>query len=217
MTRTLRIAVPNKGSLAPGSRQLLTGAGFDLGAAGGRLFRTDHGNNVEILSLRARDIPGMIAQGYVDTGITGRDLVADSGHELSEMLALGFGHATVRIAVPAGAGDSVRALNGKRVATAFPSLTARHLAGLGVRATVVTMTGAVEGAVHLGVADAVVDVVQSGRTLAAHGLRAIGAPLVVSEAVLVALPAVADSSALRQLTERLGRLLSPRGTVGIVG
>ncbi|WP_229400812.1 ATP phosphoribosyltransferase [Micromonospora okii] len=217
MTRTLRIAVPNKGSLAPGSRQLFTAAGFDLSGVRDRLFCTDHDNDVDFLSLRARDIPTMIAQGYVDAGITGRDLVADSGHELSELLGLGFGRSTVRVAVPYDAGDSVRALHGKRVATALPSLTARHLAELGVRATVVTMSGAVEAAVHLGVADAVVDIVQSGRTLAAHGLQAIGAPLVVSEAVLVAVPTAAGSPALRQLAERLEKALSARGAVGVVG
>lgn len=217
MTRTLRIAVPNKGSLAPGSRRLLTAAGFDLSAGGDRLFCMDHANNTEILSLRARDIPAMIAQGHVDVGITGRDLTADSGHELRELLPLGFGHSTVRFAVPHGAGDSVWTLQGRRIATALPSLTARHLADLGIRATVVAMSGAVEGAVHLGVADAVVDVVESGRTLAAHGLRAIGAPLVVSEAVLVAEPTRAGSPALRQLADRLGELLATPGTVGAVG
>lgn len=206
-TPLLRIAVPNKGTLAANSARLIAAAGFSFAPARERLFSADPTRSAEILYLRARDIPAMIAGGYVDAGITGRDLVADFGHELRELLPLGFGRSVVRFAVPPGTDEDPRTWHGKRIATTLSTLTRRHLAKLGVRARVMPMSGAVEVAVYAGAADAVADVVDSGRTLAAHGLRAVGAPLIVSESVLVAMPHRVGSVRLRNLADCLAECL----------
>jgi ATP phosphoribosyltransferase len=206
-----RIALPHKGVLAPGSRQLLAAARYNCAAPRHRLFCADPDNNVEFVYLRARDVPPLVAEGLIDVGITGRDFVAESGCDLVELLPLGFGRSTVRYAVPNGADSTLEDLQGKRIATALPALVSRHLAANGLRAQVIALTGAVENAVHIGVADAVADVVESGRTLAMHGLRAIGPPLVVSEAVLVCSPTVSSHPSVRCLTERLSDSLCATG------
>lgn len=207
--RPQRVALPNKGSLAAGARLLLTAAGYACGAAYGRLHQLDPENDTEFLQLRARDVPRLVAEGYLDAGITGRDFVADTDLPMVELLTLGFGHAQVRYAVPRGGSATVSGLQSARIATALPRLTARDLAAHGVTAEIVEMTGAVEVAVHLGIADAVADVVESGRTLAAHGLQTVGPPLISSEAVLVCAPAAAASPAVRTLAERLLPCLLP--------
>ncbi|GIF15708.1 ATP phosphoribosyltransferase [Actinoplanes teichomyceticus] len=202
-----RIALPHKGVLAPKARELLLAAGYRCGTPSERLQCRDPGNNTEFLYLRARDIPPLVAEGLIDAAITGRDFVAESERDLVELLALGFGRASVHYAVPAGEDSDLHVLHGRRVATALPALTRRDLAGRGIDARVVSMTGAVENAVHVGIADAIADVVDSGRTLAAHGLKIIGPPLIRSEAVLIARPDRASRSATVELTRQLAALV----------
>ncbi|SCF06606.1 ATP phosphoribosyltransferase [Micromonospora haikouensis] len=204
-----RIALPHKGALASGARRLLAAAGYDCGVPGERLHSFDRANDTEFLHLRARDVPRLVAEGVLDAGITGRDLAADADRPVVELLALGFGHARVHYAAPPDFGTDVTGLQGRRVATALPRLTARDLAARGLNATVVEMSGAVELAVRLGIADAVADVVDTGRTLAAHSLVTIGSPLIRSEAVLVCAPAAAATPATWLLAERMLACLLP--------
>jgi ATP phosphoribosyltransferase len=141
---------------------------------------------VEVLLVRAADVPEYVQDGVVDCGITGADLVAERGARVTELLRLGFGGCTLEVAVPQeSAIDHLAGLAGLRVATVYPNLAHRLLAELGVDVELVDVTGSVEVAPRLGLADAIVDLVSSGNTLRTNGLRSLGA-LFASEAVLVA-------------------------------
>jgi ATP phosphoribosyltransferase len=181
----LRVAVPNKGVLADPAVRMLGEAGYAVRPGERELVVHDTGSDVEFLFLRPRDIAVYVGRGRLDVGITGRDLLRDSGAAAEEILQLGFGASTVRFAVPAGSATEVAQLAGRRVATAYPGVVGKYLAEIGVPAEVIRLDGAVENAVRLGLADAVADVVETGATLAAAGLVQIGAPVLESEAVLI--------------------------------
>lgn len=198
----LRVAVPNKGALAEPAAEMLAEAGY-RGRHDRDLTVLDHGNGVEFFFLRPKDIPIYVGSGELDLGITGRDLAIDSGATVEEMLALGFGASTFRFAAPAGREWKPTDLRGKRVATSFPNLVRDSLASQGVDAEVIRLEGAVEISVQLGVADAIADVVETGRSLRQHDLVAFGDPICVSEAVLVQRAGSAPSKAKSQLTARL--------------
>ena len=180
----LRIAVPNKGTLSETAVEMLVEAGYvgrrDLRA----LTVPDPRNNAEFFYLRPRDIATYVGSGALDVGITGRDLLLDSTTQAEEIEPLGFGHSTFRFAGPASLRE-VSELEGLRVATSYPGLVGKFLAGLGVSASIVSLDGAVESAVRLGVADAVADVVSTGATLRAQGLEIFGPVILESEAVLI--------------------------------
>jgi ATP phosphoribosyltransferase len=180
----LRIAVPNKGTLSETAVDMLVEAGY----AGRRDLRAltvpDPRNNAEFFYLRPRDIATYVGSGALDVGITGRDLLLDSETSATEIEPLGFGHSTFRFAGPAALSE-VSALEGLRVATSYPGLVGKFLSGLGVSASIVSLDGAVESAVRLGVADAVADVVSTGATLRAQGLEIFGPVILESEAVLI--------------------------------
>lgn len=181
----LRIAVPNKGSLSDPAIQLLTEAGYKQRRDPRELVLVDQRNNVEFFFLRPRDVAVYVGSGTVQAGITGRDLLLDSGAAATEQLELGFGTSTFRYAAPPGEITTIEGLQGKRVATSYPTLVDNHLRSFGVEAEVVRLDGAVESSVRLGVADAVADVVSTGSTLRAAGLEIFGEPLLKSEAILV--------------------------------
>jgi len=182
----LRIAVPNKGSLAEPAAQLLREAGYASRREGRELVLADPENDAEFFFLRPRDIALYVGAGTLDVGITGRDLLLDSRAAAPEVLELGFGASTFRFAGPPGAGDGgLAGLAGRRVATSYAGLVEDHLAASGVTASVVRLDGAVETAVQLGVADVIADVVETGSTLRAAGLAVFGDPILRSQAVLV--------------------------------
>ncbi|MRG58535.1 ATP phosphoribosyltransferase [Agromyces sp. CFH 90414] len=184
----LRIAVPNKGSLSETAAQMLHEAGYTGRRDPRDLHTADPRNGVEFFYLRPRDIATYVGSGALDVGITGRDLLLDSGSEASEIASLGFGDSTFRFAAPAG-GDftDLADLDGVRVATSYPGLVGDFLAARGVTpAKLVKLDGAVESAVRLGVADAVADVVSTGSTLRQAGLEIFGPVILESEAVLIA-------------------------------
>jgi ATP phosphoribosyltransferase len=145
----------------------------------------DPQNNVEFFFLRPKDIAIYVGSGELDFGITGRDLARESRASVHERLALGFGSSSFRYAAPAGRDWKVDDLGGRRIATAYPNLVREDLAARGIDATVIRLDGAVEISIHLGVADAIADVVGSGRTLNLHNLVAFGESLCDSEAVLI--------------------------------
>jgi ATP phosphoribosyltransferase len=181
----LKIAVPNKGSLADASIEILKEAGYRQRVDSRDLVLTDAENGVEFYYLRPRDIALYVGTGELEAGITGRDLLIDSGADAQEILSLGFGGSTFRFAGPAAKNFKVEDLSGKRVATAYPGLVENYLSKLGVSAKVVRLDGAVESSVRLGVADVIADVVSTGNTLRQAGLSIFGDPILQSEAILI--------------------------------
>jgi ATP phosphoribosyltransferase len=206
----LRIAVPNKGSLAEPAAAMLREAGYRQRGDGRELVLADPANNVEFFFLRPRDIAIYVGSGRLDVGITGRDLMLDSGAPAEEVLALGFAASTFRYAALPGVGNSVRDFNGLRVATSFPGLVAKHLADHGVSAEVIRLDGAVEVSIQLGVADVIADVVETGTTLRQAGLEIIGEEILRSEAVLVRRAGAAADVTFDQLLRRLQGVLVAR-------
>jgi ATP phosphoribosyltransferase len=181
----LRVAVPNKGTLSEPATEILAEAGYRRRTDSKDLTVIDPVNQVEFFFLRPKDIAIYVGSGELDFGITGRDLVRDSDAPVRERLALGFGSSSFRYAGPAGRDWTTADLAGKRIATAYPNLVRKDLAEKGIEATVIGLDGAVEISVQLGVADAIADVVGSGRTLSLHDLVPFGEPLCDSEAVLI--------------------------------
>src|SRR5690625_3117242 len=181
----LRVAVPNKGALSESAAEMLAEAGYRSRADTKDLTVIDPVNKVEFFFLRPKDIAIYVGSGELDLGVTGRDLALESTAPVREKLALGFGSSRFRYAAPAGRDWTVADLAGKRIATAYPNIVRKDLADKGIEATVIRLDGAVEVSVQLGVADAIGDVVGSGRTLRQHDLVAFGETLCDSEAVLI--------------------------------
>lgn len=183
----IRIAIPNKGRLADSARELLELAGLEFETRGDRALQASLGGDFVALFVRARDIPEFVADGAADMGITGRDLVVESGRAVEVLLDLGFGRCRVVVAARDDSGIACLAdvPDEARVATVFPNLTARFFAAAGRRITVVPISGAAEIAPHLGVADIIVDLVSTGSTLKTNGLIEIEKVL-DSSALLIA-------------------------------
>ncbi|PZR52781.1 ATP phosphoribosyltransferase [Xylanimonas oleitrophica] len=207
----LRIAVPNKGSLSEPAVAMLREAGYKQRRDGRELVLADPENDVEFFFLRPRDVAVYVGSGTVDAGITGRDLLLDSGADAVEHLPLGFARSTFRFAAPAGTLTDVAQIAGRRVASSYTTLVARHLAEQGVEPeAIVHLDGAVESSVQLGVADVIADVVETGTTLRAAGLEVFGEPILRSEAVLIRRAGGAEPAGLHVLTRRLQGVLTAR-------
>lgn len=207
----LRIAVPNKGSLSEPAAAMLREAGYRQRGDARELVLQDPDNGVEFFFLRPRDIAVYVGSGRLDVGITGRDLLLDSGAPAEEVLELGFGGSTFRFAALPGTADGgVSDLGGLRVATSFPGLVGKHLAEAGVSAEVIRLDGAVETSIQLGVADVIADVVETGTTLRQAGLIVVGDPILRSEAVLVRRIGAATEPGFDQLVRRLQGVLVAR-------
>jgi ATP phosphoribosyltransferase len=205
----LRIAVPNKGSLAETASEMLAEAGYTGRRDPKDLHVIDPLNDVEFFYLRPKDIATYVGSGALDVGITGRDLLLDARMPgAREIEALGFGGSTFRFAGPPGRFADVTDLEGMRVATAYPGLVDGFLDERGVAVDLVPLDGAVESAVQLGVADAVADVVSTGTTLRQAGLEIFGPSLLESEAVLIAGPQ--DAPGTDTLLRRLRGVLVAR-------
>ena len=185
----IRIAIPNKGRLAEAARELLERAGLELDITSERALQAALGGEFLALFVRARDIPEFVADGAADLGITGRDLVAESGRDLDVLLDLGFGRCRVVVAAreESDIASAADVPPGARVATPFPHLTETFFHDAGKPITVVPVSGAAEIAPHLGVADIIVDLVSTGSTLKVNGLREV-ATVLESTALLVTRP-----------------------------
>jgi len=181
----LRIAVPNKGSLADSSISILKEAGYRQRSDSRDLVLIDPENSVDFYYLRPRDIAIYVGTGELEAGITGRDLLIDSGATSEEILSLDFGRSTFRFAAPVGTNMKLADISGKRVATAYPGLVEDFLRKNTLTASVVRLDGAVESSVRLGVADLIADVVSTGNTLKQAGLEIFGDAILISEAVLI--------------------------------
>ncbi|EMF51642.1 MULTISPECIES: ATP phosphoribosyltransferase [Streptomyces] len=181
----LRIAVPNKGSLSGPAGEMLHEAGYQQRRESKELRIVDPVNEVEFFYLRPRDIAIYVSSGRLDIGITGRDLLIDSGANAEEILPLGFARSTFRFASKPGTANGVEDLKGKTVATSYEGIVAGHLADNGIDASVVHLDGAVETAIELGVAEVIADVVETGTSLRNAGLEVFGEPIMKSEAVVI--------------------------------
>lgn len=168
----LRIGIPSKGRLSELTTDLLKQAGMSFRRQDRSLFARVRGIDADITFLKSDDIPVLCAEGAIDLGITGSDLVSESGVAIETRLALGVGRCRLAVCVPEDASiNSPEALHGKRVATSFPNVTRSYLQQHGASAHLVEISGSVEIMVTLGVADAVVDLVETGSTLAANRLK----------------------------------------------
>lgn len=206
----LRIAVPNKGSLAESSIAILKEAGYRQRVDSRDLVLLDPENSVEFYYLRPRDIAIYVGSGELEAGITGRDLLIDSGAAAEEVLNLDFGASTFRFAGPVNQDLTVAEIAGKRIATAYPGLVESYLKSLNVAATVVRLDGAVESSVRLGVADVIADVVSTGNTLRQAGLSIFGEPILQSEAILIKGPNAKIAQELEILIRRLQGVVTAR-------
>jgi ATP phosphoribosyltransferase len=214
----LRIAVPNKGTLSAPSSQMLRDAGYLQRTDPKDLICRDEANHVEFFYLRPRDIATYVGSGDLDLGITGRDLLVDSGVPAGELLDLGFGGATFRWAAPTGTLTSPDEIGGRRIATAYPGVVERYLSDHNLKADVVRLDGAVENAVRLGVADLIADVVETGATLRQAGLVTFGEPVLRSSAILIGRSLIGrdgnePANGVSQLIRRLQGVLVARSYV----
>jgi ATP phosphoribosyltransferase len=206
----LRIGVPSKGRLAELAAQLLTDAGLSFRRSDRSLFARCKDMPIEITFLRTDDIPVLVAEGAIGLGITGADLVAESGAELVHRLDLGVGSCRLALCVPDDAAiDDPRQLAGRRVATSFPLITKRWLAERGVDAHFVALSGSVEVMIALGVADAIVDLVETGSTLAANRLRVLD-EIGRYETVLVQDPHISHPDLADRIVRRLEGIVIAR-------
>ncbi|MDB4916084.1 MAG: hisG [Gemmatimonadetes bacterium] len=206
----LRIALPNKGRLSDECQELLTDAGLAIRSAGPRALTASLGGEFEALFVRAQDIPEFVADGAADAGVTGFDLIQESGRDLEELADLEFGRCHLAVAARDDSGlhavDDVRA--GMRVATVFPNITTRFFAARGIAVDVVPMSGAAEIAPHLGIADIIVDLVSTGSTLRVNGLRELGTVFESTSRLITNRTVRSDPNRVRALDELVGALAS---------
>jgi ATP phosphoribosyltransferase len=182
----LRVALPNKGTLAEPASTMMREAGYRQRTDARDLSALDEENQIEFFYLRPKDIATYVGNGDLHLGVTGHDLMDESGSPVKEMLKLGFGYSKFRFAVPEDRDWKLEDLDGKKIATSYPRLVRAHLAGKRIRVDeIVKLDGAVEISIQLGLADAIADVVSSGRTLRQHNLKVIGDPIAESEATLI--------------------------------
>ncbi|RNL82995.1 ATP phosphoribosyltransferase [Halostreptopolyspora alba] len=213
MPDQLRIAVPNKGQLAEPASEMLREAGYRQRKDTRDLVLVDPDNHTEFFFLRPKDIAVYVGEGTLQVGITGRDMLLDSGAPVDEVMALGFGGSTFRFAARDGANMKLEDLNGKRVATSFAGLLETYLRKHAVDARVIHLDGAVESSIRLGVADAVADVVSTGSTLRNAGLELFGDPILESEAIVIRQHDAEDDPQVEQLLRRLRGVLLARDYV----
>jgi len=204
MSRRFRLALPSKGRLHDPVLDVMRGAGFELESNGRALYAQCSQWDVEVLFTRAEDMPAWAVDGAVEAAVAGRDQVLEGGAGLDELVPLGLGRCSLQVAVPAEGVATVGELDGGRVATSHPRITADYFAGRGMQVETVAVRGSVELAPRLEAAEAVCDLVESGETLRQNGLRPI-ATVLESEAVLVARPDLDDDQ--RRVADELATVV----------
>ena len=210
---TLRIAIPNKGSLSQAATDLLREAGYRQRTDSKELTVVDIDNGVEFFYLRPRDIALYVGSGTLDIGITGRDLLLDSGAHADEVRSLGFGRSKFRFAAFPGTLTNLADLAGKRIATSYVGVVRNYLAEQGIEAEVLRLDGAVETSIRLGVADVIADVVETGTTLRQAGLEVVGDVIMESEAVLIRRQDSAEPDGFEIFKRRIDGVLVARSYV----
>lgn len=210
----LQIALPNKGSLSEDSIRLVREAGYNCRRMGKELMVSDAENGIDFFFIRPKDIAVYVRKGILEMGITGRDLALDSGAGVAEILPLHFGKSRFCYAVPEGSAITPGTLSGCRIATSYPVLVQEDLKRRGVEAEILTLDGAVEISIRLGVADLIADVVQTGRTLKESGLHVVGETILESEAILVAREeTLLKNPAIKTFVDRLHGIVVARDYV----
>lgn len=211
MSRRLNLALPSKGRLREPSWALLEASGVAPQEPGERVLQAHCRNaDIDLLFVRADDVPEYVQDGVVDCGITGLDLISERECDVEVLLRLGFGTCSLQAAVSMeDAATKIEDLEGRRIATSHPNIAAKMLADRGVKAEIVRVAGSVEISPRLGLADAIIDLVSTGSTLRTNGLRSIGT-LFESEAVLVGKVGSTDHEARRTLTMVLGSVVNAR-------
>lgn len=213
----LRIALPNKGRLAQDTRDLFNDAGLEVRALSDRALRASLGGEFEAIFVRSQDIPEFVADGAADAGVTGLDIITESRLEIVSQLDLAFGRCRLAVATreDSGVGSVEELPPGTRVATSFPNLTGRFFEKLGLDVIIVPISGAAEIAPHLGIADAIVDLVSTGSTLKTNGLREIGTIMWSTAQLAVAADrskwVPAKETALQELSTALDSVTAARG------
>ena len=213
MTERLRLAVPNKGRLVEPTLRLLHDAGLVFEEHDRSLVARVQNFDLDILFVRTNDVIEFVGDGVADLGITGIDLLSEAGAELPRVRDLGYGRCRLAAAVPTDSTyRSIEDLAGLRVATAHPNTTRRFFADQGIAVDVIPISGAVEVAPRLGLAEAIVDLVSTGSTLVMNGLRQVG-DVLASEAILVANPTAQLERAdeLGAIDTMLSAVLAARG------
>jgi ATP phosphoribosyltransferase len=208
----IQVALPNKGALSDDAVTLFQAAGYRCRRRGRELMVRDTANEVEFMFLRPRDIATYVSNGILEVGVTGRDLMHDSEADVEVLMPLRFGQARFCYAVPKDSGITPDTFTSNtRIATSYANLVRQDLETRGVNATVVHLDGAVEISIALGVADAIADVVQTGRTIDEAGLMVAGDPILETEAILIAQNgATAQLDAVQLLTDRLRGIIVAR-------
>ncbi len=205
------IAIPNKGRLSEPSLELLREAGIKVESSERRLIVPTNNPRINVLFARARDIPHYVANGSADVGITGYDMVVESGVDVEVVLKLGFGKAKLVVAVPMDSDvKSLEDLNGKRIATEFRNVAERFFRERGLNVTIVEVSGACENAPYIGIADAILDLTSTGTTLRVNNLRVIEEVL-ETEAVLIANRDVVNEFEVKALVTSIRGVLNAKG------
>lgn len=209
----LKIAIPNKGSLSEGAVSIFTDAGYNCKRQSRELKIIDYENDVEFIFLRPTDISVYVANGVLDLGVTGRDLVVNSGSDVEEIMPLRYAKSRFYYAVPENSELQVNDFNGKKIATSYPLLVKKDLDQRKIDAEVIKLDGAIEISINLGVADAIADVVQTGRTLVEAGLKTIGEPVMISEAILIGQSAAERKKEVQTIINRINGIVVARAYV----
>nr|WP_232350517.1 ATP phosphoribosyltransferase [Bifidobacterium polysaccharolyticum] len=192
--------------------RLLSESGYRLRSNDRQLVVDDIDNDIQLFYLRPNDIAVYVGLGTIDLGITGRDLLLNSGTGAVEVTQLGFGASTFRFAAPEDSSISaLQDVDGKRIGTTFDRLLEDYLTSKGLKAELIHLDGAVESSVQLGVADLIADVVSTGTTLRNAGLRVFGDPILKSEGILIRSPRLdPDDERLAVMSRRLEGVLTAR-------
>ena len=207
----MRIAVPNKGRLSEPALELLRNAGIKPEMESRKLVVSTNNPKVEILFARAKDIPALVQMNAVQAGITGYDMVVESGAKVEIALKLGFGKARLVVAVPADSDvGSVEDLDGKRIATEFGNIAKRYFEDRGIDVEIVEVSGACENAPYIGIADAILDLTSTGTTLRMNNLRIVDVVL-ETEAVLIVNEESKESFEVKALITSIEGVLNARG------
>jgi len=213
MRERLRLAIPNKGRLVEPTLALLHDAGLVFEERDRTLVSRVQNLDLDILFVRTNDIVEFVGDGVADLGITGVDLLAEAGAELPRIRSLGYGRCRLAAAVPSESTfQVVEDLAGLRVATSHPNVTRRFFESRSIAVDVIPISGAVEVAPRLGLAEGIVDLVSTGSTLVMNGLRPIG-DVLASEAVLIANPDawIQRAATLGAIDTMLSAVIAARG------
>ena len=199
----IRIALPNKGRLSEHALELFERAGLKPAFRVDRALVASLGDDFQAIFVRAEYVPEYLADGTADVGVTGLDLMEESGRDIEQVLDLGFGACRLVVAVrdESSARSATDVPPGARVATSFPRIAARYFESLGIPIEIARVSGSTEIAPHLGLADAIVDLTSTGSTLRVNGLREVDTVL-DSSARLVARPeALSDPKKLGPISD----------------